>query len=692
MQIDTYVVKIQPSFDTQQFLKIKNKIESLKSNVKIPIEVVFNNSSLSGLKTKIKNAVLKNDIKLKLPVEPILTGKSLKDFKSSLSFKPIQIPAVLKFDKDSLDIIKQLWSQAGLANQKLNNGNAKNKNSFLSSAINTAGSVLHAATLPITKPLNAANRIANYGLGGYIVSEGTQMLQSPFKVEDDLYQILAVSDFTNASFDGMNEIIKEISRNLPIMSSELSDTALQMARANVNAEDLFGIQGDKSNKQNYLAENSLLGLTAKLAAYTSESPQAVYNLTKKLKEAFPKVDNKQMADFLAGAADATQWNYNQMGQYVSAIGPGTIRNANISPDDFFGVMALQSLGWARPSDAGTSFKTFNQFSKNAKSDKAQGYMDILGLDRWNEKETDLKNFMKYLYDINNLYKELDKNGGSIVRKSRNKKGKLIETTYTKKDVEGMIYGILGSDASRMGSMLDTENLKETLSVFDKYINTASLDQKMGIRSQSTLYQLNLLRSEIENAFLEIFDKETIDYIGKMLTDIAIWIKTIISYVKEMGGLSGIWDKFMDSRVMVFLNGVLDTIKVIMSLFGVNIEQRLAAMKQSVNENGLISRYNDNKFKYIISKDSNLQNPVFRTPLQNKMMSENSKVNSENTATINVNQNIYGSDSGTLADKAAAVWSLTPIGQANAWKNRISKFINDSRKVEIDDANYDLNGP
>lgn len=687
MQIDTYVVKIQPSFDTQQFLKIKNKIESLKSNVKIPIEVVFNNSSLSGLKTKIKNAVLKNDIKLKLPVEPILTGKSLKDFKSSLSFKPIQIPAVLKFDKDSLDIIRELWNQAGLRDD--GRGNGRNRSGFG----RLAAKSLSLMAAPITKPLNAANRIANYGLGGYIGSEGTQMLQSPFKVEDNLYQILAVSDFTNASFDGMNEIIKEISKNLPIMASELSDTALQMARANVNAEDLFGIKGDKSNKQNYLAENSLLGLTAKLAAYTSESPQAVYNLTKKLKEAFPKVDNKQMADFLSGAADATQWNYSQMGQYVSAIGPGNIRNANISPDDFFGVMALQSLGWARPSDAGTSFKTFNQFSKNAKSDKAQGYMDILGLDRWNEKETDLKNFMKYLYDINNLYKELDKNGGSIVRKSRNEKGKLIETKYTKKDVEGMIYGILGSDASRMGSMLDTENLKETLSVFDKYINTASLDQKMGIRSQSTLYQLNLLRSEIENAFLEIFDKETIDYIGKMLTDIAIWIKTIISYVKEMGGLSGIWDKFMDSRVMVFLNGVLDTIKVIMSLFGVNIEQRLAAMKQSVNENGLISRYNDNKFKYIISKDSNLQNPVFRTPLQNKMMSENSKVNSENTATINVNQNIYGSDSGTLADKAAVVWSLTPIGQPYAWKNRISKFINDSRKVQInDDANYDLNGP
>lgn len=686
MQIDTYVVKIQPNFDINAFDKIKKKIQNLKSPVKIPIEVTFNSTSLRGLKSKIKNEVDKNHIKLKLPVEPILTGKSLKDFKNSLSFKPIQIPAVLKFDKDSLDIIRELWNQAGLRDD--GRGNGGNRSGFG----RLAAKSLSLMAAPITKPLNAANRIANYTLGGVIIDETTKMLQSPFKVEDNLYQILAISDFTNASFDGMNEIIKEISRNLPIMASELSDTALEMARANVTAEDLFGIKGDKSNKQSFFANNSLLALTAKLAAYTSEAPQSVYNLTKKLKEAFPEVDSKKMADLLAGAADATQWTYNQMGQYVSAIGAGTIRNANILPDDFFGVMALQSLGWARPSDAGTSFKTFNQFSKNAKSDKAEGYMDILGLDRWNDKETDLKNFMKYLYDINKLYQELDKNSGTIVRKVTNKKGELVNKTFTRKDVEGMIYGILGSDASRMGNMLDNDNLKETLNVFDKYINTASLDQKMAIRSQSTLYQLHLLRSELENAFLEIFDKETINYIGEQLTNIAIWIKTIISYVKEMGGLSGIWDKFMDSKVMVWLNGILDTLKIIMSLFGVDIDKRLAAMKQSTMSNDLMQRFDNNKFANTISKDSSLQNPAFRTPLQNKLLSEHNKVNSDNTATIQVTQNIYGSDSGTLADKASRVWSLTPIGQANAWNNRLSKFINDSRKVEIDDANYYLNGP
>lgn len=686
MQIDTYVVKIQPNFDINAFDKIKKKIQTLKSPVKIPIEVVFNSASLRGLKTKIKNEVDKNNIKLKLPVEPILTGKSLKEFKNSLSFKPIQIPAVLKFDKDSLDIIRELWNQAGLRDD--GRGNGRNRSGFGG----LAARGLNFMASPITKPLNAATRVANYGLGGYIVNETAEMLKSPFKVEDDLYQILAISDFTNASFDGMNEIIKEISRTLPIMASELSDTALQMARASVSAKDLFGIKGDTSNKENFFSQNSLLSLTAKLAAYTSEAPQAVYNLTKKLKEAFPEVDSKKIADLLSGAADATQWSLGQMGQFVSAIGSGTIRNSNISPDDFFGVMALQSLGWARPSDAGTSFKTFNQFSKNAKSDKAQGFMDVLGLDRWNDQDTDLKNFMDYLYQVNDLYKELDTNGGKIVRKVKDKNGKLVNKTFTRKDVEAMIYGILGSDAGRMGNMLDSDNLKETLNVFDKYINTASLDQKMSIRSQSTLYQFHLLRSELENAFLEIFDKETINYIGEQLTNIAIWIKTIISYVKEMGGLSGIWDKFMDSRVMVWLNGLLDTVKVIMSLLGVNIDQRLAAMKQSTMSSDLMQRFDNNKFANTISKDSSLQNPAFRTPLQNKLLSEHNKVNSDNTATIQVTQNIYGSDSGTLADKASSVWSLTPIGQANAWKNRLSKFINDSRKVEIDDANYYLNGP
>lgn len=678
MQIDTYVVKIQPNFDINAFDKIKKKIQTLKSPVKIPIEVVFNSASLRGLKTKIQNEVAKNNIKLKLPVEPMLTGKSLKDFKNSLSFKPIQIPAVLKFDKASLDIIRELWNQAGLRDD--GRGNGGNRSGFGG----LAARGLNFMASPITKPLSAATRVANYGLGGYIVNETAEMLKSPFKVEDDLYQILAISDFTNASFDGMNEIIKEISRTLPIMASELSDTALQMARASVSAKDLFGIKGDTSNKENFFSQNSLLSLTAKLAAYTSEAPQAVYNLTKKLKEAFPEVDSKKIADLLSGAADATQWSFGQMGQFVSAIGPGTIKNSNISPDDFFGVMALQSLGWARPSDAGTSFKTFNQFSKNAKSDKAQGFMDVLGLDRWNDQGTDLKNFMDYLYQLNGLYKELDKNGGKIVRKVKNKKGDLVNQTFNKKDVEGMIYGILGSDASRMGNMLDSDNLKETLNVFDKYINTASLDQKMSIRSQSTLYQFHLLRSELENAFLEIFDKETINYIGEQLTNIGIWIKTIISYVKEMGGLSGMWDKFMDSRVMVWLNSLLDTVKVIMSLLGVNIDQRLAALKQSTMSNDLMQRYDNNKFANTISKDSSLQNPAFRTPLQNKLLSEHNKVNSDNTATVQVTQNIYGADKGTLADKASFVWGMTPIGQGNLWRNKV-------KSVLFDNGNSDQNG-
>ena len=64
MQIDTYVVKIQPNFDINAFDKIKKKIQTLKSPVKIPIEVVFNSASLRGLKTKIQNEVAKNNIKL----------------------------------------------------------------------------------------------------------------------------------------------------------------------------------------------------------------------------------------------------------------------------------------------------------------------------------------------------------------------------------------------------------------------------------------------------------------------------------------------------------------------------------------------------------------------------------------------------------------------------------------------------
>ena len=148
---------------------------------------------------------------------------------------------------------------------------------------------------------------------------------------------------------------------------------------------------------------------------------------------------------------------------------------------------------------------------------------------------------------------------------------------------------------------------------------------------------------------------------------------------------------MDSRVMIWLNGILDVVKVIMSLLGVNIDQRLAAMKQSTMSSDLMQRYDNNKFANTISKDSSLQNPAFRTPLQNKLLSEHNKVNSDNTATIQVTQNIYGADKGSLAEKAGFVWGMTPVGQAKKLRNMAKDFIGSIKSVPFDNGNSDQNG-
>ena len=75
-----------------------------------------------------------------------------------------------------------------------------------------------------------------------------------------------------------------------------------------------------------------------------------------------------------------------------------------------------------------------------------------------------------------------------------------------------------------------------------------------------------------------------------------------------------------------------------------------------------------------------------------MLSEHNKVNSDNTATIQVTQNIYGADKGSLADKASFVWGMTPMGQAQKLANRAKDFIGSNVKsVLFDNGNSDQNG-
>ena len=625
MQIDTYVVKIQPNFDISAFTKVKKKIETLKSPVKVPIEVVFNNSSLRGLKTKIQNEVAKNNIKLKLPVEPMLTGKSLKDFKNSLSFKPIQIPAVLKFDKDSLDIIKQLWSQAGLNNS---NTKRKNRNKYKNISDDDAEKLLvdelykklkagaKIAASPITglggavaRTGRLATRIGEYGLGGALTYGAAKMVASPFVIEDNLYKIRANEDYKSADAEKMKDVIIEIGNEFPIMASAVSDVALAAARANVSLEDLFGVASN-AKEDIYNAKKSQLYLYTKLAAYTDEDPENTFQLVKQLHQAFPKIEMKKLGDYIAGAADLTHWNFGQMQSFISAAGTNMPKNANMDIETLLGMMSIQSLNWKTASDAGTSLKTFGSFTANAKSDKSQASMAKYGLTRWNSKGTALENFRTYLIEINNLYKEFDKNNGIIERmvtktvgKGKNKRTVTQKEQITREQFSSDMYNITGSDAKRLAEMLSMQDLEKVLKDFDNILLNADLDKKMVIRSQSALYKLQLLFSQIETGFVEAFDTQTITNVGNLFKDIGEKVALIANYLSQIGGLSGIWRKFMDSEFLAYLKEAANIIKRISLFFGYDID---ANVKKAQIAN----------YQAYASKESTLQNPAFRTPIIN----------------------------------------------------------------------------
>lgn len=680
MQIDTYVVKIQPNFDISAFTKVKNKIETLKSPVKVPIEVVFNNASLNGLQTKIKNEVDKNNIKLKLPVEPILTGKALKDFKKSLSFKPVQIPAVLKFDNDSLDIVKQLWGQAGL-----NNSTRKPRNNYRNITEEDAEKLLadevykilkrgaRIAASPITglgktvaKTGMLATRIGEYGLGGALTYGTAKVVESPFVIEDNLYKIRANEDYKTADAEKMKNVIIEIGNEFPIMASAVSDVALAAARANVSLEDLFAVTSN-AKEDIYNTKKSQLYLYTKLAAYTDEDPGSTFQLVKQLHQAFPKIEMKKLGDYIAGVSDLTHWNFGEMQSFISAAGTNMPRNANIDIETLLGMMALQSLNWKSPSDAGTSLKAFGTFTTNAKSNKSQAIMDKYNLSRWNSKGTALENFRNYLIEVNNLYKEFDKNNGIIERmvtktvgKGKNKKTVTQKEKITREQFSSDMYTITGNDAKRLAEMLSIQDLEKVLKDFDNILLNADLDKKMAIRSQSALYKLQLLFSQIETGFVEAFDTQTIANVGGLFKDIGEKVALIANYLHQIGGLSGIWRKFMDSGFLAYLNEAANIIKRISLFFGYDID---ANVKKAQIAN----------YQAYASNESTLQNPAFRTPIINGI-NGTKETSVKNQIDVNIDKVNY-----------------TPMGLGHM----IGKKINDKFKALTnsteDFSDYDTNG-
>lgn len=559
MAIDTYVVAIEPKFNVAAFRKIKDQIEGLAKSVKsIPITVKLTNTSFAGIKSKINSEINKGNYQVKIPVVASITGKSFSDLKSQpqgLSLKAFDYPVRFNLRGAKTDLLEQLkglsFKPISIPARIVIQGGVQGKvpseiDVNEASADKGKKGGYHGIGSGI---VSATKHIGTYGLAFGAYNFIGKNIAAPFLIEKDLYSLLAIEQYKKESLQGIRDVVIDIGRELPITGPDVSAGILRAARDDVSPEKLVGKYEDIHGNVRYDTKKSQIYVASKLAAYAGEQVEDIVILLKLLNEALPNIETQKWGNLLAGAADISSWKFTDMSQYVQSASVGGIKGMNIDPLTFLGVMAWQSKVNKKPGQAADSLRVFDNFTKWAKSDAAGINMDILGLQRYNKEGTQLQNFRNYLFDLNKIYKELNENEGYITRtynkttvtgRGKNRVATTERTTekFSAQEVGKMLYDIVGSDAIKFASSLNNNELQEVIAAFDKLLQGADLDKKLQVVSQSAIYKLQLLLSEIEAAFTEAFDITTIKNIGAVFKDVSLWVKDLANEINKAGGLSG----------------------------------------------------------------------------------------------------------------------------------------------------------
>lgn len=584
--IDTYQVRIDPIFDVKKFTSIKKQIEGLAKLGNIPIKLAFNRSSFTGIKSQLSKEIKNKNIIAKIPVDMTLQGKSLSGLKGQMSgikFKPFEYPVHFSLRGAKTQLLNDL---KGLSFKPITIpariqltggglGNIQNQISNLQANVTTKTKTdddgrrnitADILTYPFRKSwdvtkntMSATANVARYGVGASVIYGGLEMAKAPFLVEDYLYTLKAQQgEFEKVDIKTMRDAITDISEIVPKLSDEIAATALEMGRANISAKDIFGLgEGGTFN-----IKDSLLYPTVTLAAYANERAENVFKLFKQLQIFDPKMSKVEMANIVAGATDISTFTLQNMSSYLSRANIGALRDANIDLKSIFGIMSLSSAMGFRPEDAGTALKTFEQFTKQAKSKSARVSMETLGLRRYNPEGTAFLNFRNFLEDIINIQDKIRKGGGKAVINGK---------SLTKEDVNKLTYEIGGADAARIFSAIGIEGVREMLADFDKILTNANLEEKLSIRGQGAFWKFRLLISQIQNAFIEAFDEQTLRAIADIFKEIALYMKEFVMYIKESGGLSGI---FKELKL-----GILEILDLIP---GVDTKSMIERVKASSN--------------------------------------------------------------------------------------------------------------
>ncbi|MDB4461534.1 phage tail tape measure protein [bacterium] len=761
--IDTYVVKIQPNFDTTAFRNIKTKIESLSKLVKnIPMKVVVNNKTLTGVKGNLQSAITRAGLVAKIPVKVNVTSGALVGVSTALKAavtksgvvakipvtttimgaradlvaklaklkKPsLQIPVVfslkgsvaqlrgrlkklnlphlkipLKFitigSKDALqaqldaldmgtltvrarlilrDMVRPRGGNGG--GNGGGGGNDQNRSLLLRIASNTLRTALAIPKLALSLTNRAligpAMTIARYGVGGMVAGTAGKMIASPFIVQDRIVGMKARDPNVNIAL--MKDSINRITQTSTTMASDLAETALSMVKADVSVKRMLGSTTKLDMK------NSLLKTTSDLASIEGELPQQVFDLLDVLDIAFKgQYTFDELGDKVWAMLKVSKYSIQQIKQLVSSAGIETMQN--IGMDSLIKFIGVQSKITPRPSDAGTSMKVFETFTRVATSKKSEQALDTLGLSRYNAQGTKVGNFMNFFKQLVGHAKAFKEGGGEAV---------INGNKINIKDYARLLKTITGMDAIRFAGLARIENVDTDFERMQIAINNADYEAaKQFILSASPLKKLQMILSNLETAFGEAFDLETLKAVGDLAQEVVLKIKEFVLYLKKVGGLSGMWKEFKDSEFMAFLERTVLLVERLMDLLNitdVKISNSFVGPPQPtpMQEGGFINdilKFMNIKVTqpHLIEKTpvlNSISNSRLNQPVEELLKpafrnaTSNSQVSSSNSNVINQTFQFSGHAEPTLVQQAAETGTRQAINHASYGRAHMDDVVN-----------------
>lgn len=230
-------------------------------------------------------------------------------------------------------------------------------------SINSTFGSFSQSTIGLAQGMQNVGR-ATAGLGAVMEAPFVLAAKSALDLESTMAGVNAVMDITGDQFDQLTSLSQELGRVTVFSGTEVASGIEELGKAGISFEDIMAGAAEAATD---LAAAG--GVDVPKAAGVMAAAMQQFNIAGE--------ESAHVADVLAGAANASLSDINQMGIGLAQVG-GVANAAGMDIDETATFMAIMANNGIRGSDAATSMKNAI-LAMLAPTDKASKVMDSMGV-------------------------------------------------------------------------------------------------------------------------------------------------------------------------------------------------------------------------------------------------------------------------------------------------------------------------